>query len=262
MSTPLQQHIVELTQALTADNHDHAIVDRIERASRISPQLALDIYRNNTRGTRIKALEQIYPACHNILGNDTFHTIARGFVAADVEGMPDLNHYGERFGHYLGELIDAGRLPEEYVYLGDLAGLEYLFHAAYYADTDPVFDFELFEHSVNSSEPVYLKPSASLGLLATPYPVYDIWQLNRPAPQGRPVSAQQHDVEAINRMQYLLVYREQDSPIVVAIGERQYRLLDAFANGRSLQAVIDEIGRDVDVLLPRLIANRWIVGVG
>lgn len=261
MPTLLQQHIAELTRALVADNHDHAIIDRIKSTSGISPQLALDIYRNNTRGSRVKALELIYPACFSILGPDTFNAIARAFAAADTEGASDLNRYGDAFGPYLGELIEAGRLPDEFTYLQDLASLEYLVHAAYYADSDPVFDFESFERRVNDGAPVYLQTSASLGLLATPYPVYDIWQINRPAPRERSDVKQQHEVQAINGMQYLLVHRESDIPVVVAINERQYVLLDAFASRRSLQDVIEQFNRDVDVLLPRLIANKWIVGI-
>ena len=263
MPTLLQQHIFELTQALIVDplHDDCDIMKKIVSTSRISPDLALEIYRNNTRGARVKTVEIVYPACKSILGDDTFHAIASEFVNADSVGASDLNHYGETFGQYLGELVETGRLPAGYAYLHDLARLEYSYHAAYYADADPVFDFGFFERAVKSGQPVYFRLSASLGMLATQYPVYDIWQLNRPVPGSGRNTSQRHDVQAINATQYLLVHREHDIPVVVPVGERQYCLLEAFSIDQSLQFIIGQIDGDVDVLLPGLIANRWIVGV-
>ena len=88
----------------------------------------------------------------------------------------------------------------------------------------------------------------------------EIWQINRSAQDQDRDRGKQQEVEPVEETQYLLVHRVDETPMIVAIGERQYRLLEAFANGLSLQAVIKEVSRDVDVLLPRLIANRWIVG--
>ena len=262
MTTDLEQHHAELTVALIGNLHDgdFDITGRISDASRITPRLALDIYRNNTRGTRIRSLEIIHPACRAILGDDTFHAIAADYVAADTVGVSDLNNYGGRFSHHLGDLAEAGRLPGDYAYLQDLARLEYSYHAAYYADDDPVFDYELFERTVTNGEPVYFEISASLRRLASEYPVYDIWQLNRPARAEDRTAGGEHEVKAVEGTQFLLVHRVDEMPVVLAIVESQYRLLEAFANGLSLQAVIDDVDRDVDVVLPGLIANRWIVG--
>ena len=263
MITGLQQHIAELTHALTGHSRltDQVIVNRLSSGSKISPQLALDIYRNNTRGARVRALETIYPVCQTILGDETFRAIAGEFVTADAIGSYDLNRYGETFPRHLRGLIEAGRLPDEFGYLEDLAGLECKYHAAYYADADPAFDFERFEYRVHDGEPVYLRPSTTLRLLATAYPIFEIWQLNRAARDECASPGRCHSVKNINGKQYLLVYREYDSPVVVAIGRRRYRLLEAFAQGKSLQTVIESVDRNVDELLPGLIANKWIVGI-
>jgi len=263
MSTALAQHLYEFTRALTANPHDHdEFVTRLMNSSRISPQLALEIYRNNTRGARIKALEMVYPACKSILGNDTFQSVARGYVIEDSVGVADLNHYAETFSRYLGGLIDAGRLADEYAYLQDLASLEFMFHAAYYADADPVFDFELFEHKVTNGEPVYLQLSASLGMLDSRYPLYQIWLHNRPRQETtKNKSRSGHDVQAITGKQYLLLHREEYIPVVSPVSELEYRLLEAFDNNQSLQAVLGQIDGDIDVVLPGLIANKYIVGI-
>lgn len=263
MSTALAQQLSEFTRALTANPHDHdEFMTRLTNSSRISPQLAFDIYRNNTRGARIKALEMVYPACKSILGNDTFQPVARGYVIEDSVGVADLNHYGEAFSRYLGGLIDVGRLADEYAYLQDLARLEFKFHAACYADADPVFDFELFEHKVANGEPVYLQLSASLGMLDSRYPIYQIWLHNRPRQETtKNKSRSGHDIQAITAKQYLLLHREEYIPVVSPVSELEYRLLEAFDNNQSLQAVLGQIEGDIDVVLPGLIANKYIVGI-
>jgi len=264
MSSVLQQHISEFTGALidNAQDVEYKITPGIKDASKISPQLALEIYRNNTRGTRSKALEQIYPTCRNILGNDTFRAIAMAYVIADTYGTADLNHYGETYSQYLRVILDAGRFPDEYAYLPDLAGLEYRFHTAYYADSDPEFDFELFVKKVTRGEQVYLQLSTTLGLLASRYPVYEIWLHNHPRAVNKIIEIKDRCyVQAISGTQYLLVHRKQYSPVITTINYREYRLLEAFNNNQSLQAVIDSVDYNIDVLLPRLISNKWIVGI-
>jgi hypothetical protein len=264
MQTDLKQHISEFTLALTGNPQDdeYGVIPKITASSRISPQLALEIYRNNTRGARINALELIYPACKSILGDDTFRSIAREFVITDTIGTSDLNQYGETFNHYLGVILDTGRLPDEYAYLQNLASLEFKYHAAYYADSDPDFDFELFERKIKSGQQLYLRLSSSVGLLSSLFPLYEIWLQNRPALATKRNKSQiRHDVQTITDRQYLLVFRHNSMPVVVSISEYEYRLLDAFNNNHSLQSVVDRIDCDIDVLLPRLIEKKWVVGM-
>jgi len=264
MSTVLAQHLSEFTRALTTNPRDGdcEFVPRLKNSSRISPQLALEIYRNNTRGTRIKALEMIYPACKRILGNDIFQAVARGYVIEDSVGAADLNHYGETFSQYLGDLLDTGRLADDYAYFQDLASLEFKFHAAYYADSDPVFDFECFEQKVKNGEPVYFQLSASLGMLASRYPLYHIWLHNHPGLEtAKNKNNSKHDVQAITATQYLLIHREEYIPVVLPVSNHVYRLLEAFDNNQSLQAVLDRVDCDIDVVLPGLIANKYIIGI-
>jgi len=264
MSTVLAQHLSEFTRALTANppDGDDGFAPRLMNSSRISPRLALEIYRNNTRGTRIKALEMIYPACKRILGNDTFQAVARGYVIEDTVGAADLNHYAETFSQYLGVLLDADRLADDYAYLPDLASLEFKFHAAYYADSDSVFDFELFEHKVKSGEQVYLQLSASLGMLASRYPLYKIWLHNHPGlDTAKNKSNSEHEVEAITAIQYLLIHRDEYIPAVSPVSDHEYRVLEAIDRKHSLQAVINRIDCDINVVFPKLIANKYIVGI-
>ncbi len=176
----LQQYESEFVAALVggATEQHREFLSTIKTTSSISPQLAVEIYRNNTRGARVAALEQIYPACASVVGSKVFRAIAREFVANDKYGSADLNTYGGTFHRHLQQLLSDQRLPQDVIYLADLVRLEYLLHQAYYADDDPSFDFDEFEQMVNDGIDIHFLTSHALGLVASRYPLHQIWMAN------------------------------------------------------------------------------------
>lgn len=256
MPGKLIQQISGFTHALIREaDHKTDFIPHIKRNARIPPQLALSIYRNNTRGTRIASLEVIYPACRTILGDDTFRAIASDCVTADTAGAADLNRYGRAFDRHLDTILGDGRLPSEYAYLPDLARLEFMIHAACYADPEPEFDFKGFEQGVQQGEEIRFRINPSLGLLATAYPVDEIWRLNQPRSTGPEPG---RTIPAIAGKRYLLVLRNEYRPLVTSVSRTEYRLLQAFAANRTLQDAIEHVDGDIDVALPKLIANKYI----
>lgn len=253
-----QQHISEFSCALTSTSVEQkiAFIKKIKPSSKIPAQLAIDIYKNNTRGSRVNALKSVYPACKNILGSAIFYSIANQFADGDVVASSDLNNYGAAFDRHLQSLLSASRLAAEYSYLPELARLEFLLHAAYYADDDPVFDFDLFENSIQKGQEVYFRVSESLSLLTFQNPIHEIWMNN-----CKLNTLVGNNVKAITQTQYLLVYRKQNTPLIIAISYCEYQLLDAFIHALSLQSAIDSIDCDVGIILPKLIANRWITAI-
>ena len=257
-SQSLQQHITEFDSVLTGSvlDEEEAFVKKIQHSSKIPSKLAIEIYRNNTRGARVNALKAVYPACRKILGKDVFRSIAKVFVDADVTGLQNLNNYGAAFSQFLGSLVNAGRLPGEFDYLPDLASLEFLVHAAYYANDDPVFDFRSFEDRMKNGSQLHFLLSESLALLDFQTPIHEIWLNNRNAEVSGASS-----VQAIAETQYLLIHREENIPIVTKINACEYKLLDALNKNHSLQNVISSVDCDIEKTLPKLIANKWICGV-
>jgi len=258
MLKSLQQHVTEFASVLNNPSFEEkeSFVKKIKQSPKIPAQLAIDIYRNNTRGSKVNALKAIYPVCKRILGDEAFHSIANYYIDIDVTGTSDLNKYGEEFNQHLTVIFEAGRLPADYNYLPDLARLEYRFHAAYYADDDPSFDFELLNNSVQKEEKIYFRVSDSLALLKYQTPIYEIWMNNR-----KVLNLGESSVPAITDFQYLLVYRENNTPVIHTITKNEYQLLDAFISGYSLQDVIDSFDYDVETMLPKLIAKRWLAGI-
>jgi hypothetical protein len=98
-----------------------------------------------------------------------------------------------------------------------------------------------------------LLPSHALGLIASEYPLHQIWINN----------LDQHDSErvfAVNDMQYLIVHRDENKPAVTRTEHDTFQLLVAIDEAWSLQKLIDSTECAMDRLLPDLIARRWIVG--
>lgn len=255
MLNVLQQHQFEFAAALIDHQSAHKqFLRKLTKTSKISPQLALDIYRNNTSGVRLQSLQMIYPVCRKILGDKTYRLIVQQYVIEDTEASSQLNYFGASFNLYLKSLLEVGRLPEEYAYLSDLAMLEHKLHVAYYADSDPVFPFQLFEQKINNNQQVYFKLSSALDLIASEYPVYEIWRSNKKKQGAK-------DVEPIAGKQYLLVYRNEYKSSIAVIDYNEYNILKAIINGLSLQKMTNKETFDIGNVLPILIANKWITGI-
>lgn len=256
MLDPLQQYESEFVAAVSggADEQRHDFLSKIKKKSRISPQLAVEIYRNNTRGARIAALEQIYRACASVVGSGVFRVIAREFVANDAYGSADLNTYGGAFHRHLQHLLAGERLPPDLIYLADLARLEYSLHQAYYADDDPLFDFNDFEQTINDDIDISFHTSHSLGLIDSGYPLHQIWMNN--------LSQQcASSVNAVIGTQYLVVYRDRFQPRIEAVDDCTYRALAAITEACSLQQLAERSGCEITRILPDLISRRWVTGI-
>jgi len=252
MTAPLPQYESDLVAAII--NSDNTLLNQVNAHSRISPQLAVDIYRNNTHDARLAALEQVYPVCVRILGDSVFRSIAREFVSRDEHGRSDLNTYGENLYLHLQQLIGDRRLPLDFSYLPDLSRLEYMLHRAYYADDDPAFDFTEFELALSNGIDIRFQLSSTLGLLTSIYPLYQIWINNRNQTDSS-------EVAAIEGVQFLVIHRETFRPAVTTIEHDTYRLLTAIAGASSLHQLLDGTDTDLDRQLPELIRHRWVVGI-
>ncbi|MFK5856676.1 MAG: putative DNA-binding domain-containing protein [Bacteroidota bacterium] len=236
-------------------------IEKIKKTSKISPQLAIDIYKNNTWSAKLNALKAIYPACKNILGDDIFTSLANEFVSADIRGQSNLNNYGTGFDLYLSKILSKGRLSIEYSYLSDLASLEFSVHTAYYADNDSIFDFDLFEHRIQIKLPVYLQASHSLALLSFHAPIYDIWLHNVKNHSLNSSYSNNMDIQPLIDTQYLIVYREKYKPVVLLINYCEYQIIKACLSNKSLQSIICDYDCDIEKILPILIDKKWITDI-
>ena len=136
--------------------------------------------------------------CGEILGEVAFANFCRDYSWAKPTANPDLNQYGRSFSHYLARQIEQRDELGGYEYLPDLCRLEYLWHAAYYAEDDSRFDFDGFSRLQTQRSDMVFELGNSLSPMQSDYPIMEIWQQHRNDKTGEAVMA-------IDQHQYLLV---------------------------------------------------------
>jgi hypothetical protein len=133
------------------------------------------VYRNNLIGGLIEALEERFPVCLRLVGEEFFHAMAQSYVRASLPCTPVLLEYGQDFADFISAFGPARELP----YLPDVAWLEYAMGRAYHA-ADAVPLSREFMRSLQSdrldSATVSLHPS--IQLISSKYPIVSIWRAN------------------------------------------------------------------------------------
>lgn len=223
--------------------------------NRLPGVVAMDIYRNNSIGAKQRALEQVYPVMVNIIGERCFNTIAHQFVTAAPSLNADLNSYGEAFPEFLMNLVVRQAAFVDFVYLPDLARLEWFYHAAYYAlDDKPISEQLSYALASENEKTISLVRSRALFYLITPYPVYAIWQSHR-AGEGI------NEVTPLADEECLLVYRRQGHPEIERINRDELNILEELAVVRDIESVVAcalEKGVEIQQALPGMIQKGWI----
>lgn len=214
---------------------------------------SLAVYGNNVFGAHHHALQQIFPVCEQILGDKPFVRMARQYLWAYPSPSPDLNLYGQEFPAYLSDKMHSQPGGDQYAYLGDLAQLEWGWHALYYRPAVGPFPFErLAGLSEQDQGRVCLQPSAEVEWMASSYPVREIWQRHR---QGEVVN----EIAPLEQEEYLLVQRIENKPNFRTIDAQHYALLQACKAGKSLADIAAERGQAL-ACLPEALEQGWISG--
>lgn len=250
--------LLQTTQQQFADILDNnperepgAFESKLRDNSRIPAQLAIEIYANNTRGARIQTLHSIYTTIEQILGEVCFQQIARDYAQINPSCHYDLNLYGEAFSEFIRKVIDEQPAFVELPYLADLAWLEWCYHAVYYA----VETVSAEPGELTIDENVSLQLPASLQLVSSDYPIYEIWKAHKQHHGAK-------EVNAINTRQYMAVYRKHHSPSMITVDEDDWLLMKAIAENKNMEQLADyAIESDINISqrLPPMVQSGWIV---
>jgi len=136
----------------------------------------LNIHRNNTTILLSDALAATYSVVYKLVGEDFFNAVARLFVRAQPPRSPCLFEYGMGFADFLATLPAAQGLP----YLADIARLEWCWNEAFHAlDVAPLTSVDLADVAPQSYGDLVFTPNPSLRLLASPFPIKEIWDVNQ-----------------------------------------------------------------------------------
>jgi len=213
----------------------------------------IDVYRNNAWQFFLTALERTYPVTNRRVGADFFRQLARDYRVQHPSQHGDLHWIGEAFPAWLADRM-AGT---GYEWLADLARLEWACELSVAAARrDPVgleslgrFDTDVLPHLA-----LVLQPS--LQLVASPFPIWSVWQANQHDDAAAPV-----DLAA--GAERCAVACVADRVAVYRLETADHRLLQHLHTGMSLGEATAAAVTDAetpDRLLSRLLG--WAFGEG
>lgn len=207
------------------------------------------VYRNNIRLTRMAALKNAFPLVRNIVGDEFFDGLAREYAATHDSASGDLNQYGCAFASFLAHFEPAGELP----YLPDCARLDWQCHLAYQAaDCARLDPARLGGVAPEHHSRLRLATQAGVALLASPYPLAQIWRVNQIGYTG------DMRIDFAPAAQHAMVFRVGFDVRVDAIGRGEHAFLANVIAGQPLGTALDgalESADDFD--FPAAFA-RWL----
>ncbi|BAU47815.1 hypothetical protein SVA_1240 [Sulfurifustis variabilis] len=221
------------------------------QAHRFPPERLLQVYRNNVTATLVDALGDIYPVVRRLVGPDFFGFAARAYLRANLPTGGNLHDYGDRFAGFLCLFEPARDLD----YLGDVARLDWARHRAFHAadaDALPLDALARVEPSRYPALRFTLHPSVSL--VASPYPLLRIWEVNQPDQSG------DQEVDLAEGGVSLLVIRRGLAVEIESLDRGEFALLTSLAKGLTLErAAVKALAATPDLRLDRVL-RRHVAG--
>jgi uncharacterized protein len=197
----------------------------------------LNVYRANLQAARLSALQVAFPTVQQIVGDEFFAGLAREYGRAHPSANGNLNHFGAAFAEFLQSFAPAAELP----YLSDVAQLDWAMHCADGAEDAPALDARALSQALgtHAAVDVRLQLHPAVQVLASAYPLYDIWLYNQNVNQH----AKRGDTEVTTTREALqgqcvIVHRPQWRATVTQITKAQATALQALQHGQSLQAAL------------------------
>jgi hypothetical protein len=136
------------------------------------------VYRNNVHMGLVAALEERFPICRALVGEEFFRAMARIFVVQQLPTSPVLLDYGDELPAFIASFAPAATVP----YLADMARLEVLWTQAWSAAEAPALPAPALatlppEQLLGSTLSVH--PASRL--LCSEHPVASLWQAHQAA---------------------------------------------------------------------------------
>jgi hypothetical protein len=246
----LQNKFVE---GLNAENN--SIFSYINSNPKISAIAHLNIYQSSIFGALQKTLNEIFPVCKKLVGNEFFIAMINEYIEKNVSYSPDLANYGSHFSDFISEFKPVKSLP----YLPDIARLEWAWHAIYSARQTKKLDMEgLASCYATSGEKIIFHLPPNSFLLSSPYPVHRIWELNQDS-----CNLNQTIILENNVQYYFLVWRKELEMRIDLLDAIEWQILEYVKAKFNLGELYEKINEmfpkiNFETLLPSLFAKGWL----
>lgn len=229
----------------------------IQPNAKVAPATQFSIYQNSILVRFQRALKDIYPVCQQLVGDEFFLAMASHYIGNTNSRSADLNDYGADFADFIDNFPPARSLP----YLGDVARLEWAWHRIAGATDQNSFDFvKLAACYEQAGEALVFTLPSRCTLLASPYPVHSIWEINQKNYQGND-SISLSDGEQY----YFFIWRDQYELRIDILTTLQWHILgllkQEIALGRICEQAADiDASLDVPALFATWVQSGWIAG--
>lgn len=225
------------------------------KTGHLSTQQQLAIYQNSIMGVLQKTLQDIYPVCRKLVGDEFFLFLANTFIRQTPSNAPDLAAYGKTFADCIKILPQTHTLP----YLPDVAQLEWAWHHAFRAA--PLAPTWLTADAINQGDHIVFLLPAHSTLLQSSFPIHTIWAVNQADYPEDPVVTL-----TPGQQYYYLVWKKNLEMRIDCLNCNQYRVLNWVYHALTLGEMCERIENeftDIDIvaLLPELIQQGWVPGM-
>ncbi len=227
------------------------------RVDGISGNRRLQVYRNNAFVSLSEALSDVYPVVQRLVGEEFFAQAAHAYIRRHPSRSGNLHDFGRQFARFLTSCPGVRSLR----YLPDVARLEWAYHEVFHAPEVPPLDpMRLRDLPEHDYVRLRFKLQPASRLLASPYPILRIWQVNQEDYPG-----DQH-VGLDTSGERLLVIRRALEVRIEPLREGEFMLLRALKARRRFaeacdQALAVEPEIDLSALLQKLVTNGTVVEV-
>jgi putative DNA-binding protein len=207
----------------------------------VQPLANLEVYRNNSRWQFHDALSLAFPVLRRRVGGDYFHELATLYRERFPSRSGDLHWLGRDFAAFL----DAQLAGTDYVWLADLARLEWAREQASVTEVCPALSAEsLSAIAATDLERLAFRMQPSLRMGASPFPVLSVWLANQQE-NAPPVD------QSLGAEQYMVLSRN-DGLEIAPLSLPLLSYLCALRDGATLGEAVSKAGLDEAGLLTAL----------
>ncbi len=218
---------------------------------RLSVDEQISIYRDSVFGGLIMALQEIYPVCHKLVGQDFFDFMATQYINKHQSLSPDLTDYGEHLANFISHFKQADSL----LYLSDVACLEWAWHRAFHARDHSGLNINKLNFlSEEQQENLVFKLPPGSALISSDYPIHKIWNANQQGNENDDV------IDLDEGSVKLLVWRKKFDMHIDLLQEDEWAFLNKINQQEKFNYICetDEQSLDIALLLPQCVKQGWI----
>lgn len=187
-----------------------------------------NVYRNNVVVSLTEALQVAFPVLRALIGEGRFDALAGLFLRTHPPETPLLMLYGAQFSDFIKNFEPLAHVP----YLADIARIEQAQRESYHAaDAVALTPDHLASFPAENLATARLRFAPAVRLVASQFPIHDIWVRAQDANAAQPGAQTQH----------ILITRPEFDPVITRLtaaeGTAIAQLMDGAPLGDALVAV-------------------------